>query len=265
LNLQSAIDFQAALLGIAGHDLRQPLAVIRLTYESLGGPVRTKADQELLELGQMAVQRLTEQLDRLATAIHLYEQTKSIEISTVEVAPVLWQACNENRDAALNKHISMKVCPTRASVESNTILLNVIFRNLVSNAIKYTQPGGRILIGCRRSGNEVRIDVYDTGIGIAKEHLPRIFEAFNRLDSTRRDGLGIGLFVVRRAVDVLAHQITVSSVISKGSRFSIFAPCAQPDEPPASRHFPIGRECLHPEQDKQHCIAEEPCGRLAWR
>jgi two-component system phosphate regulon sensor histidine kinase PhoR len=250
LNLQSAIDFQAALLGIAGHELRQPLAVIRLTYEWLGAPVRAKSHQELLELGQMAVQRLTEQLDRLATAIHLYEQTKSIEISSVEIASVLRQACNENKDAALSKHISIKVCPTRASVVSNTILLNVIFRNLVSNAIKYTQPGGRILIGCRRSGNEVRIDVYDTGIGIAKEHLPRIFEAFNRLDSTRCDGLGIGLFVVRRAVDVLAHHIAVNSVVAKGSRFSIFAPRAQADRRAArSRHFPLGGECLHPEQD----------------
>jgi two-component system, OmpR family, phosphate regulon sensor histidine kinase PhoR len=189
----------------------------------------------------MALQRMTEQLDRLATAIHLYEQTKSIEISSIEVAPVFWQACNENKDAAQNKHISIKVCPTMASVVSNTILLNVILRNLVSNAIKYTPPGGRILIGCRRSSNEVRIDVYDTGIGIAKEHLLRIFEAFTRLDSTRCDGLGIGLFVVRRAVDVLAHHIAVSSVISKGSRFSIFVPRANLiDEPPASRHFPLG-------------------------
>jgi two-component system phosphate regulon sensor histidine kinase PhoR len=261
LNLQSAIDFQAALLGIAGHDLRQPLAVIQLTYEWLGAPVRTKSDQELLELGQMAVKRLTEQLDRLAAAIHLYEQTKSIEISSIEVAPVLWQACNENKDAALNKNISIKVCPTRASVVSNTILLNSIFRNLVSNAIKYTQSGGRILIGCRRSGNEVRIDIYDTGIGIAKEHLLRIFEAFTRLDSTLCDGLGIGLFVVRRAVDVLAHHIAVSSVISKGSRFSIFAPRAQLiDAPSASRHFALGGECLHPEQDNppsQHELDRE--------
>ena len=223
LDLRSTIDFQAALLGMAGHDLRQPPAVIRLTYEWLGSPVRTKSDLELLELGGKAVQRLTEQLDRLATALHLYEETKYIEISSVAVAPQLWQACDENKDAALQKDLSIRVCLTSASVMSNKTLLNVILRNLVSNAIKYTKPGGRILIGCRGSGDEVRIDVCDTGIGIAQEQLPRIFEAFNRLDSTRCEGLGLGLFIVRRAIDVLGHRITVSSAVSKGSRFSIFA------------------------------------------
>jgi two-component system, OmpR family, phosphate regulon sensor histidine kinase PhoR len=227
LDLQSALDFHAALLGMAGHDLRQPLTVIRLTYEWLGVRARTKLDEALLELGGKAIQRLTEQLDQLATAIRFYEQTKSMEISSVAVGPQLWQACNENKDAALRKGLNIKVCPTRASVVSNTILLNVILRNLVSNAIKYTKPGGRILIGCRRSGDEVRIDVCDTGIGIGQEQLPRIFEAFRRLDSTRCEGLGLGLFIVRRAIDVLGHHIAVSSVVSKGSRFSIFAPRAR--------------------------------------
>jgi signal transduction histidine kinase len=106
---------------------------------------------------------------------------------------------------------------------SNKTLLNVVLRNLVNNAIKYTKPGGRILLGCRRSGDEVRIDVCDTGIGIAQEQLPRIFKAFNRLDSTRSEGLGLGLFIVRRAIDVLGHRITVSSAVYRGSRFSIFA------------------------------------------
>jgi signal transduction histidine kinase len=69
----------------------------------------------------------------------------------------------------------------------------------------------------------VRIDVCDTGIGITSEQLSRIFEAFTRLDSTRCDGLGIGLFIVRRAIEVLGHRIDVSSAVSRGSRFSIFA------------------------------------------
>lgn len=79
-------------------------------------------------------------------------------------------------------------------------------------------------MGCRRAGPDVRIDVYDTGIGIAPEQLPKIFDAFERLDSARCDGLGIGLFIVRRALDLLGHRIEVSSVESQGSRFSVFAP-----------------------------------------
>jgi signal transduction histidine kinase len=70
----------------------------------------------------------------------------------------------------------------------------------------------------------VRIDVYDTGIGIAPEQLSRIFDAFERLDSARCDGLGIGLFVVRRALELLGHRIEVKSAVARGSRFSIVAP-----------------------------------------
>jgi two-component system, OmpR family, phosphate regulon sensor histidine kinase PhoR len=199
------------------------LAAIRMTYEWLGSPRRTKSDQGSPELGEKAVQGLTEQLDRLTTALHLYEQRKYIAISSVAVTPQLWQACDESRDAALQKNLSIRVCQTSASLMSNKTLLNVILRNLVNNAIKHTKPGGRILLGCRRSGDEVRIDVCDSGIGIAQEQLSRIFKAFSPLDSARCQGLGLGLFIVRRAIDVLRHRISVSSAVSKGSRFSIFA------------------------------------------
>jgi two-component system, OmpR family, phosphate regulon sensor histidine kinase PhoR len=110
---------------------------------------------------------------------------------------------------------------------SNSVLLDGILGNLVRNAVKYTEPGGQILIGCRRSSSDVRIDVYDTGIGMAPEQLPRIFEAFHRIDETRGDGLGIGLFVVRRAVALLGHRIEVRSAVGRGSRFSISARASQ--------------------------------------
>jgi two-component system, OmpR family, phosphate regulon sensor histidine kinase PhoR len=222
-DLQRASDFQAALLGIAGHDLRQPLQVIQGTYEWLGAHVSRKSDRKWLERGEQAIIRLTEQLDELVGALHLYECAKSLEISPVALAPLFWRLCEENEDAAQHKGIDLRVCATRASVMSNALLLSGVLRNLVRNAIKYTQPGGRVLIGCRRFGPDVRIDVCDTGIGIAPEHLPRIFQAFERLDSTRSDGLGIGLFVVRRAVELLGHHIEVSSCLARGSRFSVRA------------------------------------------
>jgi signal transduction histidine kinase len=73
----------------------------------------------------------------------------------------------------------------------------------------------------------MRIDIYDTGIGMSADELPRIFEAFQRLDSSRSDGLGLGLFIVRRAVELLGHRIEVSSTVGRGSRFSVLAE-AQP-------------------------------------
>jgi two-component system phosphate regulon sensor histidine kinase PhoR len=220
---QRTTDFQAVLLAMAGHDLRQPLQIIQGFHDLLGIGVRTKSEQRLLQRGQHAINCLNGLLDQLLGAVRLYEHSKEAELSPVALEPLLRQACHENAEGALQKEIDIRVCPTGASVMSNAVLLHGILRNLVSNAIKYTEPNGRILIGCRRSGQNVRIDVCDTGIGIEGEQLSRIFEAFTRLDSTQCDGLGVGLFIVRRAIEVLGHRIDVSSVASRGSRFSIFA------------------------------------------
>jgi two-component system, OmpR family, phosphate regulon sensor histidine kinase PhoR len=223
-DLQRASDFQAALLGMAGHDLRQPLQVIQGTYELLRTRASGQSERALLKSGEQAITRLTEQLDRLLDALRLYEYTKKMEISSVALAPLFWRLRNENEDAALQRRIEVRVGPTRARITSNPVLLSGILRNLLANAIKYTEPGGRILMGCRRSGCDVRIDVYDTGIGIPAERLPRIFDAFERLDSARCDGLGIGLFIVQRALELLGHRIEIRSAVAQGSRFSIFAP-----------------------------------------
>ena len=220
---QRTTDFQAVLLAMAGHDLRQPLQVIRSSHELLGTGVRTKSEQDVLRTGRHAIDRLSGQLDQLLGAARLHEHSNETKLSPVALEPLFRQACCENEERAFQKGINIRVCATGAYVMSNAVLLSGILRNLVGNAIKYTEPKGRVLIGCRRSGQNVRIDVCDTGIGIMDEQLSRIFEAFTRLDSTRCDGLGVGLFIVRRAVEVLGHRIDVGSVASRGSRFSIFA------------------------------------------
>jgi signal transduction histidine kinase len=140
----------------------------------------------------------------------------------VRVEPLLQQATYANKVAALTKGVSVRTVPTSATINSNALLLGTVLRNLVSNAVKYTQPGGRILVGCRHTGRSIRIDVYDTGIGIAGDQMPLMFDAFTRLDPTRCDGLGIGLFIVRQAIGVLGHRIDVASTPCRGSRFSIF-------------------------------------------
>ncbi|UPK37202.1 HAMP domain-containing histidine kinase [Bradyrhizobium sp. 186] len=216
-------DFQAVLLAMAGHDLRQPLQIIQGSHELLGLGVRTKSEQRLLQRGQYAINCLNGLLDELLGAVRINEHAMEAGLLPVALGPLFQHACHENAEAALQKRIEIRVCPTAASVLSNAVLLSGVLRNLISNAIKYTEPNGRILIGSRRSGQNVRIDVCDTGVGIAGEQLSKIFDAFTRLDSARCDGLGVGLFIVRRAIEVLGHRIDVSSVASRGSRFSIFA------------------------------------------
>ena len=117
----------------------------------------------------------------------------------------------------------LRVVPTRAVVASDPVLLGSIIGNLGRNAVKFTPSGGQVVLGCRRVGSVVRIEVHDTGIGIPPGRLRNIFEAFHRLEPTQSEGLGLGLFVVKRAVELLQHQIEVSSTIGRGSCFTILA------------------------------------------
>ena len=221
-----AQEFQTTIVGMLGHDLRQSLQVIQGTYALLRSRLEQMPQQAWLDRGERAVTKLTEQLNCLVDAFYLAERANALEVSTVGLGPLLWRLRHENEDAALQRGIDLRAVTTNAHVMSNPVLLGCILQNLLTNATRYTEPGGRILIGCRHKGPEIRIDVYDTGIGIPEDQLPRIFESFTRLAPERGDSLGIGLSIVRRALEVLGHRIEVRSVVGEGSIFSIYAPAA---------------------------------------
>jgi two-component system, sensor histidine kinase len=124
------------------------------------------------------------------------------------------------------KGLQFRIVPTRVAVFSDPTLLERILRNLVSNAVRYTPRGG-ILIGCRHHQRSVRVDVCDTGIGIAEPELEKIFEEFYQVDNPERDrarGLGLGLAIVNRLEQLLGYSITVRSKPGKGSIFSVEVP-----------------------------------------
>jgi signal transduction histidine kinase len=108
-----------------------------------------------------------------------------------------------------------------------------IVQNLVSNAIKYTRPGGRVVVGCRRRGARVRIDVIDTGIGFNRDQHALIFAEFSRLEQGARmaQGLGLGLSIVKRLVSALGLTLELQSVEGKGSRFSLLLPAGRSGQP----------------------------------
>jgi len=216
-------DFEAVLLAIAAHDLRQPLQIIQSAHDILGFTARTTPELGLLRTGQDAINRLKEQLQQLQTALRLRDHTIGMNLRPLRVDQLLRRAWSDNEDMAANHGIVVRTVATDALILSDDLLLGAVLRNLVSNAVKYSEPGGRILLGCRRCGSDIRIDVYDAGIGIPQEQAPTIFDAFVRLDAPQRDGLGIGLFLVRQAIELLGHRIELSSTPFRGTRFSIFA------------------------------------------
>jgi two-component system, OmpR family, phosphate regulon sensor histidine kinase PhoR len=222
------VDFQATLLAMAGHDLRQPLQVLQNVQDRFNNGLRTSAELRLLKANQTAIDAMTRQLNQLLEALRVGEHGKQIQLSPVKLGALLDDARREHAAAALEKGVQFRQVPTQSCVMSDVLLLTAVVRNLVDNAIKYTRPGGRILLGCRHAGHIVRIDLLDTGIGISSEHMATVFEAFTRVDAAQGRGLGVGLFIVRQAIAILGHQISVSSVANRGTRFSIFARSAMP-------------------------------------
>ena len=130
------------LLAIAGHDLRQPLQVIQSAHEFLSRNVRTTSELRQLRSSKIAIDRLRDQLDELVAALQLREHVKGAKLTPVRVGPLLEQATCEIAVAAQRKGVSVRTAPTSATIESDSLLLGTVLRNLVSNAVKYTQLGG---------------------------------------------------------------------------------------------------------------------------
>src|SRR4029077_16908255 len=124
--------------------------------------------------------------------------------------------------------LELRVVRSGLMVYSDKRMLEEMIRNLLSNSVRYTDRG-KILLGCRRAGDKIRIEVWDSGIGIAGDQLPRIFdEYYQGAEAAERGGVGLGLAIVRRLGEVLDHAIDVRSAPSKGTCVSIEGPLGQP-------------------------------------
>jgi two-component system, OmpR family, phosphate regulon sensor histidine kinase PhoR len=230
LDLLGAVDFYASILAMATHDLRQPLQVIISALELLARRITEKPEREHLDRGAEASAQLTEKLEQLTDALHLYRGSGRIEPQPVRVKPIFDRLGLQLNGLAQRKGIDFRALPTRTVIMSQPVLLDGILRNLARNALDHTSAGGRVLVGCRRRAATVRIEVHDTGEGIPQDELQSIFEPFFRIDTARSEGLGLGLFIVRQAADCLGHWVEVRSTIGHGSCFSVVARTASFDQ-----------------------------------
>jgi signal transduction histidine kinase len=214
-------DFCATLLAMACHDLRQPLQVIIGAHDVLAEILLGGTERVQLSRVAGAATQLAGTLDRLVGVLRLCDAATGIHHEPVSLAAVLDPLVSEFLDAARLNGVELRILPASATVFSNHSLLSGILRNLIRNAIDYTPRGGRVLVICRRRGTAIRIEVRDNGVGIPADEIARIFKPFHRIDQTRRDGLGLGLFIVQRAADFLGHRVEVRSAIDRGSCFAV--------------------------------------------
>jgi signal transduction histidine kinase len=208
------------LLAALGHDLRQPLTVLMATLEVLE-PDLLPTRLPVLERAQTAAARLERAFALVMQASQLEFRSTRPRLYPFPVDPLLREVCDQHAVDAERKGLRLTMVPCRHEVVSDPELLSSILHNLVENAIKYTRTG-RVLVGCRHRGGNLRIQVADTGIGIPKKMLGRIFDEYQQV--AHGNGVGLGLFIVKRSANLLGHPVAVHSVPGKGSSFAVEVP-----------------------------------------
>ncbi|MBV9627493.1 MAG: PAS-domain containing protein [Xanthobacteraceae bacterium] len=214
-------------LAAASHDILQPLNAARLYVTSLVERQRGGKEAELVHNVDASLEAVEEILAALLDISRLDTGTLKPEITTFRIDALYRQLEVDFAPMAAAKGLKLSFVPSSLTVCSDRRLLRRLLANLISNAIKYT-PRGRVLVGCRRRGPRLRLDVYDTGIGIPKSKRQTIFAEFKRLDEGAQvaRGLGLGLSIVERIARVLDHKIELTSEVGRGSHFAVRVPLA---------------------------------------
>lgn len=214
-------------LAAASHDLRQPMHAMGLFMGELSNRIDTPEQRKIVEKVEESVEAMSGLLDSLldiskldAGVIVPQEQEFAIDV-------LLHRLAQDFSSIALKRSITFRVHSIEATVVSDPILLERILINLISNAIRYVAQDGIVMVACRKSGENIRIEVRDNGPGIPAEEQKNIFKEFVQLTNKARDrskGLGLGLAIVNRLSKLLGHSVTLRSAPQRGSTFAIEVP-----------------------------------------
>ena len=217
---------KSKFLAAASHDLRQPVQSLLLLMEVLSARADDAPTRKVLGTMDRALNALKMLLDGLLDVSKLEAGAVEPNRTVFPVSELMDRIAANSRPVAVRKGLVLHIMPCSAHVDSDPMLLGRILQNLVENALRYTAQG-RILVGCRRRGAVLRIEVWDTGIGIPADRQDDIFHEFVQVGNASRDrdqGLGLGLAVVRRMAGILGHRITLRSEPGRGSVFRVEVP-----------------------------------------
>ena len=217
---------KSRFMAAASHDLRQPMHALGLFVGALVERIQFPEVKAIVKNIEASVTAMDGLLNALLDISRLDAGFLQPTLEAFPIQTLLDSLRIEFSLQALEKGLKFKVLPSSAVVKSDPVLLKRILINLVSNAIRYTHEGG-VLVGCRRRGGVLRIEVWDTGIGIPVERREAIFQEFYQLGNPERDrskGLGLGLAIVERMAKLLGTQVTVQSEPRRGSMFAVEIP-----------------------------------------
>jgi PAS domain S-box-containing protein len=224
----AADDAKSRFLAGATHDLRQPIHALNLFASALGRRVKDGEAGQLVKRMQGALDSLTRMFNALLDLSKIDSGLVNVEPMDVRLNDVLARIETEFGAQAAEKRLQLRVMPSSLMVRTDPILLENILRNLVGNALKFTKAGS-ILVGVRRSGAGARIEVHDSGPGIAPERIERIFEPYERSRQSAdgpNSGLGLGLAIVQKLAGLLGFKVTATSKLGFGSALMLHVPAA---------------------------------------
>ncbi len=224
-------------LAAASHDLLQPLSAAHLYMSALedSKPDFSPSAQQNLKGLSGALHSVEGLLSALLEISKLDGGGIEASIRHVALSPLLDDLGQAAVGLAVEKGLKFAWVPTSAWAKTDPVLLRRILQNLITNAVKYTDTGG-VVVGVRRDGTSLKIEVWDTGPGIPDDEQQAIFEEFRRGSSRETGevpGVGLGLAIVQRTADLLGHRIDLCSDVGKGTRFSVTLPMGDRDAPGA--------------------------------
>ncbi|UXH78853.1 ATP-binding response regulator [Roseateles amylovorans] len=243
---ESAMAAKTRFLASASHDLRQPMHTLSLFGAALAKRPLDGEGSVIVTQMNLALQSLSSQMDALLDISKLDAQVVPVNNQVFALQPWLGRLQREFQPAAHRKQLLLRLdCPPDACVESDPVLLERVVRNLIDNAIKYTQRGEVSIEVSRGQDDGIwRLSVRDTGVGIPEHEQSRVFDEFYQVGNPERDrakGLGLGLSIVNRLVDLLDLHLALRSAPGHGSSFMLNVTAADPSEirpDQAPRHGP---------------------------
>jgi signal transduction histidine kinase len=226
---EAASSLKSSVLISVTHDLLQPLNAARLTLSALAELVESRDRMLLVEQVDRSLITLEDLLRSLLEIAKLDAGALRPEVRPIAITPPFEQLRSEFEPIAEKQGLSLRICPSSLAVASDPMMLRRILQNLLANALRYTRAGG-VVMGCRRRGDRVCIQVSDTGPGIPTAQQEAIFSEFQRGEASANDqaGFGLGLSIVRRFATALGHEVRISSEVGRGSTFFLELPRADP-------------------------------------
>ena len=257
---------KSKFLAAAVHDLSQPINAARLYVSALKEDLRNQPAANLAAHAEHSLSSVEGLLASLMDVSRLESGRLKLKVEDARLGPVLESLSHEFRILARSRGLQLHGVMTRAVVRTDVALLRRVLQNFLSNAVRYTSSG-RILLGVRRVRRGLRIEVWDTGCGIAADKTEVIFEEFRRLDSQQaaaERGAGLGLAIVRTIAGLLHHAVAVRSWPGRGSVFSIEVPRGDGSRlQEAAVLAPVAEEALY--RRKIWCIDDDRDVREATR